>query len=66
MFSTADWDAPYPTNKQQIARRLAERGHETLSLVEVYRVSKACAAAAWVGVALVLECVRRLVTGGVL
>ena len=36
-----------------------ERGRETLSLVEVYRVSKVCAAAAWAGVALILDFVLR-------
>lgn len=30
MFSTADWDAPYWTNKQHIADRLAKRGHRVL------------------------------------
>ncbi len=30
MFSTADWAAPYWTNKQHIADRLAKRGHQVL------------------------------------
>lgn len=30
MFSTADWAAPYWTNKQHIAERLAMRGHRVL------------------------------------
>ncbi|WP_420133950.1 glycosyltransferase [Rhodopseudomonas sp.] len=30
LFSTADWDSPYWTNKQHIASRLADRGYEVL------------------------------------
>ncbi|MGP9813727.1 glycosyltransferase [Rhodopseudomonas sp. NSM] len=30
LFSTADWDSPYWTNKQHIASRLADRGYRVL------------------------------------
>jgi len=35
LFATADWDAPYWTNKQHVASHLAERGYRVLYVESV-------------------------------